>query len=443
MASYYRLIDIDISLGPVLDYLPPVRPSVASSSAIRSVSARAAHAFGHSCSRSTMLSRAVSTAIGRRALHRAGAAALLVEPSVPAVPRQCRVPGAAGATATSACCVTAGHGRFFSSSSGGGKGGDGGEDPFGVNYNDEATGGLGPDKPPSLIRDATTGKLTGEVESELTDEERRLLSMTQADKAKLLQERFVASWNEEGGDGEDGVSGNSREAEIAERIRTEQMALNVIGRSAADVASSQEAEHSGGGGDDDANFTAPLSPSEFQTFRKYVEKEHGVDDISEEDIPVSRAASGSDATTSSQTDPDLDLTWLTSAARAEVEGPSADDIMNDPFIDLMPSDLNPARKVNRKRAKPLPKELLHHNNLSLLRRFVTPGGQIMNRVRSRLGAKDQRKIAKLIKRARHLGLIPHLGQWKLEDHGNIHAKDIRMEKDWEKELVDRGLLEKK
>ena len=391
-----------------------------------------------------MLSRVVSTAIARRALPR-GAAALLVEPSAPVVPRQCHVPvpGAAGAKTTNACCVTAGHGRFFSSS-GGGKGGDGdGEDPFGVNYNDEATGGLGPDKPPSLIRDATTGKLTGEVESELTDEERRLLSMTQADKAKLLQERFVASWNEGGDGGEDGVSGNSREAEIAERIRTEQMALNVIGRSAADVASSQEAEHAGGGGDDEANFTTPLSPSEFQTFRKYVEKEHGVDDISEEDIPVSRAASGSDATTSSQTDPDLDLTWLTSAARAEVEGPSADDIMNDPFIDLMPSDLNPARKVNRKRAKPLPKELLHHNNLSLLRRFVTPGGQIMNRVRSRLGAKDQRKIAKLIKRARHLGLIPHLGQWKLEDHGNIHAKDIRMEKDWEKELVDRGLLEKK
>ena len=379
----------------------------------------------------TMLSRVATTAIARRALPR-GAAMLAVESSAPAAASiQCHV-----SSTTSTYCVNAG-GRFFSSSSGGG----GGEDPFGVNYNDEATGGLGPDKPPSLVRDATTGKLTGEVESELTDEERRLLSMTQADKAKLLQDRFVASWNEGSEDGEDGVSATSREAEIAERIRTEQMALNVIGRSAADVASSQDAEYSGGDGD--SNFTAPLSPSEFQTFKKYVEKEHGIDDISEEDIPVSRAASGPDATTSSQSDPDLDMTWMTSAARAEVEGPSADDIMDDPFVDLMPSDLNPARKVNRRRAKPLPKELLHHNNLSLLRRFVTPGGQIMNRVRSRLGAKDQRKVAKLIKRARHLGLIPHLGQWKLEDHGNIHAKDIQMEKDWEKELVDRGLLEKK
>ena len=380
-----------------------------------------------------MLSRVATTAIARRALPR-GAAMFAAESSAPAARLQCH---ASNTTGTNCVCVNAG--RFFSSS-GGGAGG-GGEDPFGVNYNDEATGGLGPDKPPSLVRDATTGKLTGEVESELTDEERRLLSMTQADKAKLLQDRFVASWNEDSEDGGDGVGGTSREAEIAERIRTEQMALNVIGRRAADVASSQDAEYSGGDGD--SNFTAPLSPSEFQAFQKYVEKEHGIDNISEEDIPVSRAASGSDATTSSQSDPDLDMTWLTSAARAEVEGPSADDIMDDPFVDLMPSDLNPARKVNRKRAKPLPKELLHHNNLSLLRRFVTPGGQIMNRVRSRLGAKDQRKIAKLIKRARHLGLIPHLGQWKLEDHGNIHAKDIQMEKDWEKELVDRGLLEKK
>ncbi|OEU10576.1 hypothetical protein FRACYDRAFT_145650, partial [Fragilariopsis cylindrus CCMP1102] len=49
---------------------------------------------------------------------------------------------------------------------------------------------------------------------------------------------------------------------------------------------------------------------------------------------------------------------------------------------------------------------LHHNNLALLRRYITPSGQIMNRVQSRLGAKDQRKISKLIKRARHLGLIP-------------------------------------
>eukprot|EP00957_Ditylum_brightwellii_P052048 3948181-Ditylum_brightwellii.AAC.1 len=65
----------------------------------------------------------------------------------------------------------------------------------------------------------------------------------------------------------------------------------------------------------------------------------------------------------------------------------------------MPHDLNPTRHVNRRRAKPVPEQLLHHNNLTLLRRYVTPGGQIMNRVQSRLGAKDQRKLRTLVKRA--------------------------------------------
>ena len=75
----------------------------------------------------------------------------------------------------------------------------------------------------------------------------------------------------------------------------------------------------------------------------------------------------------------------------------------------------------------------------------------MNRVQSRLGAKDQRKIAKLVKRARHLGLIPHIGQWKFEDHGNLQERGLQAEgnnasaneeegkRDWEIELEKRGL----
>lgn len=321
-----------------------------------------------------------------------------------------------------------------------------GEDPFGVDFQD-GTDNLGAKAPPSFRRDQTTGKFTGEIESEITDDERKLLSLTHADRDKTLADRFVRSWNESE---KDESGGTSRQAEVAASIRTEEMALNVLGRRAADVVNSSiDASGSGsvsGDGEyiDAAGFSAPLSREEFQTFSKYMEKEHGISDLSEDDIPVSRNSSGADATSTggSSSDPDLDLTWLTAAARAEMDGPGAADL-SDPFVDLMPSDLNPARKVNRKKAKPIPRDLLHHNNLSLLRRFVTPGGQIMNRVQSRLGAKDQRKVAKLIKRARHLGLIPHLGQWKLEDHGNIHEEDIREEREWEKELIDRGLLEER
>jgi small subunit ribosomal protein S18 len=116
---------------------------------------------------------------------------------------------------------------------------------------------------------------------------------------------------------------------------------------------------------------------------------------------------------------------------------------DDPFSDLLPSDLTPAKLVNRRKAKAIPRQLLHHNNLALLRRYITPSGQIMNRVQSRLGAKDQRKVAKLIKRARAIGLIPTSGQFVVEAHGNIHEHDLQEDREWEQELARRGLIVKK
>ena len=134
--------------------------------------------------------------------------------------------------------------------------------------------------------------------------------------------------------------------------------------------------------------------------------------------------------------PDLSLKWLTSRAKWEISKKYGEET---PFDDMLPRDLRTSRIVNRKRAKILPRELLHHNNLSLLRRYVSPAGQIMHRMKTRLGARDQRKIAKLIKRARNLGLIPHTGQFLIEDNGNIHEKDIRENLPWEEELIRRGL----
>jgi hypothetical protein len=74
---------------------------------------------------------------------------------------------------------------------------------------------------------------------------------------------------------------------------------------------------------------------------------------------------------------------------------------------------------------------------------MTPTGQIRNRVQTRLGARDQRRVAKLVKRARALGLVPYTGQFKAEQHGWIHAKDMDEERDWEKELQKRGLVIKR
>lgn len=334
--------------------------------------------------------------------------------------------------------------RAFSSGDGDGKGddekndgADTEEDPFGLKFEDspdsESNGNIGSDLPPSYVRDPTTGKFTGQVEAEMTRDDEMLLNLTQSEKERALADRFVSSWN----DAEKDETGTSaRQGEIASSIRDEEMALNVLGRKPSSTV--------GLGADDpDAGkFTKPLSKSEFAAFREYVKREHGVKDVTPDDIPVQRTTTQAGADTSRESlgdrsDPDLDLTWLSAEARSnmsEVEG------MDDPFVDLLPSDLNPARKVNARKAKKIPPQLLHHNNLSLLRRYVTPGGQIMNRVQSRLGARDQRKIAKLIKRARCLGLIPFYGQWKLEDHGHVHEEDLDEDREWEKELVRRGLV---
>ena len=38
------------------------------------------------------------------------------------------------------------------------------------------------------------------------------------------------------------------------------------------------------------------------------------------------------------------------------------------------------------------------------------------------------------------GLIPHSGQFVVEDHGDIYESDIHVNKPWEDELIQRGLV---
>lgn len=50
---------------------------------------------------------------------------------------------------------------------------------------------------------------------------------------------------------------------------------------------------------------------------------------------------------------------------------------------------------------------LHKQNVALLSRFLSPAGMIKPRRASGLCAKCQRKVAKTVKQARHLGVLPH------------------------------------
>lgn len=352
--------------------------------------------------------------------------------------------------------------------------------------------------PPSYIRDAVTGKWTNKTLAELSMKDKQLLNLDDESKSEEVMKHLEQRWREaassvvgEGGAAagdavDDGLGSlNSEHERLARRIQEMQLALGPIGRDPAYYSSSSSSTTTATG-----NQQLPLTPREYQALKTYAQKEHNIDpkdfvklvsdgntststsssssgNSSNDDaglddlIPHNTISSGPDHTLLAQTnkqyfDADLDLAYLNPKLhrRAFKDEGGYEDNANDPLADILPSDLNPTRKVNRRHAQLIPKRLLHHNNLSLLRRYTTPGGKIMNRIQSRLGAKDQRKIAKLVKRARHLGLIPHLGQWKLEDHGYLYERGVvdvvskkskeegdneTMKKAWEVELEQRGL----
>mmetsp|Transcript_38986 Transcript_38986/g.93827 ORF Transcript_38986/g.93827 Transcript_38986/m.93827 type:complete len:518 (+) Transcript_38986:97-1650(+) len=380
--------------------------------------------------------------------------------------------------------------RSLSSASGNGGGNDnddeGDDSKNKIDNNDEKREDLnfllGQDElpaPPSYVRDAVTGKWTDKERAEISKRDRKLLGMDKDGRGEKVMERLGGRWKEAAaeaaGGAEDGGGGshddglgtlNSEHERVARRIREERLAMGTIGREPADNI----VRRGGDGADvDDAEDPSagaevsetdrPLTPREYQALKTYAQKEHGVNStdfelMNDDDaIPRNTLSSGSDAGSADPKqffDADLDLAYLNPRLNRRAYGSSGED--DDPFAELLPSDFNPARKVNRKHAKPIPRRLLHHNNLSLLRRYTTPGGKIMNRVQSRLGAKDQRKIAKLVKRARHMGLIPHIGQWKFEDHGYLHetgldaaaddanvGEEAEGKRDWELELEERGL----
>lgn len=311
--------------------------------------------------------------------------------------------------------------------------------------------------PPSYVRDSITGKWTDKTHAELSLEERKLLQLDEETKTKELMARLEKQWHDAAAAASDSSGDgfgtlHSEQRRVAHRIQEEKLALGTIGRGPTTS-------------DDDNKEEQPLSSREFQALKNYASKEHNIhpkdfarlnandpDLLPHNNMSSGRAGSEGNSDSKQFYDADLDLAHLNPKLNKMAYSGDGDNIDHyDPFADLLPSDFNPTRKVNRKHAKLLPKRLLHHNNLSLLRRYTTPGGKIMNRVQSRLGAKDQRKIAKLVKRARHLGLIPHIGQWKFEDHGYLHEEGLKQaesdnvddqaegKRDWEVELEKRGL----
>jgi len=273
-------------------------------------------------------------------------------------------------------------------------------DPFGTNSNDDDRRlGSSSELPPRYKRDSVTGRQTNEVEpvdtkSQMKDPRDRINSVMRDSTSLSKSEDLQA---------------------LGQQLKESAAGLNVIGRHVKP---------------DNSKGASELSQSEYESFATFMRKRYETK-IDKSDIPV--LEQGEDRVDSNRQQ--VALKWLSTYAKRQMD----DSVDDDPFADLMPSELSPSRLVNRKQAKRLPLELLHHNNVPLLNRYLTPTGQIRNRMQTRLGARDQRKVSKLVKRARNLGLIPYSGQHKVETHGWVHEGDLEKDRDWEVELRNRGL----
>ncbi len=51
---------------------------------------------------------------------------------------------------------------------------------------------------------------------------------------------------------------------------------------------------------------------------------------------------------------------------------------------------------------------IDYKDVELLKKFLTPNARIMGRKRTGLSAKMQRQLARAIKRARYMGLLPYI-----------------------------------
>ena len=56
-----------------------------------------------------------------------------------------------------------------------------------------------------------------------------------------------------------------------------------------------------------------------------------------------------------------------------------------------------------------PEEPLDYKNVAYLSKFLSPNGRIQSRKRTGFSGQNQRKLARAIKQARHMALMPYIG----------------------------------
>ena len=75
------------------------------------------------------------------------------------------------------------------------------------------------------------------------------------------------------------------------------------------------------------------------------------------------------------------------------------------------------RRPYQSEGPPLGDSPVDYKNVELLQRYTDTGGRIRSRRRTRTTAKNQRRITRAIKQARHLALLPYTG-----DHVRLYGE---------------------
>jgi ribosomal protein S18 len=330
-------------------------------------------------------------------------------------------------------------------------------DPFGLDYED-GPDGLGPEDkfPPRYVRDLSTGSMTGEMVKELTTRDKELLEMNKHG-ANMNDGQRLAELEKQV---QDTLSQKESQDKLAKHVLSDEVIKSKEVRAHHPQRHQWEALQK--------KYLRALEQKEKVTERDF-QKSHNRTMTDEEKKYHSlldthelhdSALDQKDETTSNNNvvripdewaHPDQNpsnpwaaenLAWV---AQDVNEGVQESGAGTGEHLEFMPPELiqGPNTKLNRRQATLLPTHLRHHNNLALLRKYMTPGGQIMPRSQTRLGAKDQRKVATLIKRARSMGLIPTIGQWKVHDHGNLLLTDAELDNsktEWETVFEKAGLI---
>ena len=145
-----------------------------------------------------------------------------------------------------------------------------------------------------------TGRFTGKIERELSEDDKRYLHADPITVQNHLLERVTDEWNTttNTNDNEKTKNGETKFTKLGAAIQESDMAWNVLGRSTTAQGSYETFDDGTKLGRDDTGFTQYLTTSEFTTFQKYLTEQHTID-ITDEDIPVLQSGSTDDGSSSS------------------------------------------------------------------------------------------------------------------------------------------------